>query len=163
MPQLSLSLDRAAADGLCAFISDEPELAFILPDGPSKWRAVNRVQSLADGTYVIWHEAGGSLVLTHDETGSEEVEVNNPWAGWTESSASPVREFPGISSVCPWLFRLTLRTQGVVPGRTGVSELYWLGNRYRPIGGGAPASTQRCWNRLRRWFDRQMRRQIRAG
>jgi hypothetical protein len=109
---------------------------------------------------LIWHECDKPFVRLGGIWHQRRIMVHNPWSGFR--SPSRLNGLPLVPHDCAWVFYLALRTQGIVPGRVGVTEISWIGNHYRPIGLGAAASTQRCWNRMRRWFDRRARERFRG-
>jgi hypothetical protein len=154
MPNLSLSLNAEGVAKLLKFLSDEPEIAFIVSVGPDKWRAVNRVTSLPDGKHAIWHDPGGPLPRFNSR-GQPVGVVGNPWRGWTAHR-------PGDQTVpffgdCHCVFHLELHAEGVVPGRPGNTSISWIGAHYWRLGKRPLPTTTRCWKRMKRWIEKELR------
>src|SRR5689334_7347129 len=63
------------------------ELAFIVADGPQKWRAVNSIPELQPGRVCLWHVPSGPLPLVHPPPSRETSEIADPWGGWQELRA----------------------------------------------------------------------------
>ena len=82
-PDIELLRDRLNAD---------PEMAFILPEGPGRWRAVWQLDE-AQGQTLLWHVPGGPLpLLAHGDEGDTLIE--DPFAGWTERRAGRDKTVP---------------------------------------------------------------------
>jgi hypothetical protein len=88
MRSLSMYLDREDVQVLVDWLSDEDEIAFVVPTGaPHSWRAVARVPGLADGEYALWHVPAGPVPLVQPLSAIGEPKaffIPDPWAGWTE-------------------------------------------------------------------------------
>lgn len=144
------------------------ELAFILPDGPNRWRAVKDHVPIDGSHLLLWHVPSGpfpSEWLEQPRPGSFPLvvpgpAVADPWAGWDEPPrtlpalggsviAQPVE--PLVSIEHPGMFRLRLNLTGREQNSTcGRSTLEWIGNHYASIGRAAPEVTVKFWARLRR-------------
>ena len=105
MPWLPLFLDENDAHRLFQWLNAHNDIAFIMPDGPKRWKAAPAVPPLANGKYTLWNRAGGSLIIT----GNEGVPrpVSNPAAGWAGREVSPWLTDPGLTQT-PLLFDLDL-------------------------------------------------------
>lgn len=167
MPWLPFFIDDWDKPLLLDWLGAEPEVAFLLPAGRGCWRAVKRVQTLADGDYALWHSAGGPLPLLQND--GRETPINDPWAGWREQRAGFDSAMPYFGAGHSLVFTLHLwgrhqpyslrettelavldsRWTGL-KDRLSVSSFEWIGNHYRK----APAPTQRWWNRLKSWLAR---------
>jgi hypothetical protein len=188
---VNILLDRLNAD---------PEVAFIVPDGPldpveaycnrlrasmggraeaafyghfdgivddgyrQRWKAVNVVEELKDGSHTLWHVPAGPLPLLTDEGRSGGIP--DPWAGWTEQRPGAelaIPDFEGHSAEIrldlwtrhrpysddekaslPLLHAYWDREEDLLVA----GGLYWSGGRH------PPPPTRRWWNRLKTWFRR---------
>lgn len=156
--------------------------AFVITDGalkeevehPRRWKAARTVDSLADGLQSLWHVPAGPLPLIEikrdpmpmvpligPNSPSLYPPIADPWSGWTGTNLFG----PGCH---PWI-RLELRTRHLPyteqeratlqelnafwlsqEDMLVVSDFQWTGSHFRP----APAQTQRWWNRMKGWIDR---------
>jgi hypothetical protein len=201
MPEISFFIDENDVRLLVERLNSEPEIAFIVPDGlPQKsqaqeshstgfhfqaeslapigrvecsrpWKAVRRVDTLADGRHGLWHIPAGPLpqIEVNGPAGSMPLldpdllrypPIADPWAGWIGTDQFGPGCLPWIRLELwtrhqPYterervtaheLISFWLETEDVLV----VSGLQWTGSYFRP----APAQTQRWWNRMRRWVD----------
>lgn len=132
----------------------------------SRWKAVRTVDALADGLHSLWHVPAGPLPLIKTDPGPLPLVVQyppipDPWAGWIGP--------PGFGPACHAWVRLELWTRHrpyTEQERASlhehicfwlndhemlvVSDLQWTGSHFRPT----PPQTQRWWNRMKRWLER---------
>lgn len=148
--------------------------AEVEPSG--QWRAVQTVDTLNDGLQSLWHVPAGPLPLIEPRRNRDPIPlipligpnspsiyppIPDPWSGWTG-----INQFgPGCG---PWI-RLELWTRHkpyteeeratlreLISFWTDkddmlvVSDFQWTGSHFRP----APPQTQRWWNRMKGWVDR---------
>lgn len=132
----------------------------------SRWKAVRTVEALTDGLNSLWHVPAGPLPLIKMDPGPRPLVVQfppipDPWTGWFGP--------PGFGSGCYAWIRLELHTRH--RPYTGqeraslqeqnffwlkdhdmlvVSDLQWTGGHFRQ----APPQTQRWWNRMKSWLER---------
>ena len=155
-------LNKADLDQLCAWLNEERDLAFIISDGPMRWRAVKAVSEASDGRFCLWHQQSGPLpMLRH---GAPDSIVVDPWAGWTEevTGADPTQPYFGAGD--PGIYWLNAQTASTWTAESiGLSSFEWIGNHYKIIGKEAPLATRQWWERLRRWVKKQAVRIPRAG
>jgi len=59
---IGLYVDESDIELLRERLNADPEIAFILPDGPGRWRAVWQVDD-AQGQTMLWHVPAGPLPL----------------------------------------------------------------------------------------------------
>jgi hypothetical protein len=158
---LGVYLEEADAVTLRDRLNEDPEIAFLVPEGPGHWRAVWRVGDLL-GKTLVWHVPGGPLPLLRPEGG--ESFIPDPFAGWHELT-------PGMDSSVPYLglgWPSTLLFEFYTRGWRGLprpeliplSGITWYGARpyCQP-----PASTRQWWTRFRRWLQRNAVRVTRSG
>jgi hypothetical protein len=167
MPWIPVFLDENDARELIRWLNDEPDIAFIINDGPNRWKAVHTVDRLPDGRYGLWQHTGESLPLLR-QSGLDEA-IENPWGGWQEDRTGTDPTVPYFGASHPSVFWLELRTRhrpySTVEREnlpmlclwwTGKKDILalsgfeWIGNRHRK----APQSTHRCWRRLKGWVGR---------
>lgn len=132
----------------------------------SPWKAVRTVDALTDGLNNLWHVPAGSLPLIEVDPGPQPLGVQfppipDPWAGWIGPRC--------FGSGCHAWIRLELwtRYQPYTEQERAslyeqnffwlkghemlvVSNLQWTGSYFRP----APPQTQRWWNRMKGWIER---------
>src|SRR5690349_18289182 len=73
-------------------LNEDPEIAFILREGPDRWRATRQVDDLC-GKMMLWHIPGGPLPLLHYQ--GDDSLIEDPFAGWRE-------ERPGLDNSVPY-------------------------------------------------------------
>ena len=151
---------------LCGILDADEEIAILRGDGPGRWIAQRQVPVLPDGKYALWHIPSGPLPLLHRKGGDGLIE--NPWAGWREEmpGAEPSTSYFGAGH--PRIFSLELYRTPLGKGGyydavgedekrwrvpaaqvIGMSCFGWIGNRYRDIGNGSEATTEKAWKSLR--------------
>jgi hypothetical protein len=100
---LSFFADEQDARILLERLNADPEIAFIVPDGPrmppppdqqmgitfcgsqdywQRWRAARPVDGLKDGKQILWDISAGPLLASRG-VGLEWWQIPDPWAGWT--------------------------------------------------------------------------------
>lgn len=142
----AVEADRPAIFGLV-----DDEIAFIIPDGPGRWRASRSIDQDNVQTVALWHIQSGALPLLGPTADSPDGEVPNPWAGWTECRAGAVRAQPYFGPGHPGIIWLTIAPVGKEPSSIcGRSGFEWIGNRYAVLGSPAVKATELWWKRLRR-------------
>jgi hypothetical protein len=117
-PDIELFRERLNAD---------LEIAFILPEGPGRWRAVWQVDE-AQGQTMLWHVPGGPLPLLVPS--AQDILIEDPFAGWQELEPGRDRTVPYFGPGWP----ATLLLKLFPPGWRGlprhyipVSGLGWYG------------------------------------
>jgi hypothetical protein len=168
MPFLSLFVDEQDAEILLRWLSEEKDIAFIVPTGPKQWKAVSCVSELKDGNYSLWHVPSGPLPLLGTDNPSEIIA--NPWSGWTELVTGREPSKPYFGPGHPAEIRLSLFTRhqpysqqerneltvlnGSLLGDKDLlmcSDFQWISNRYQV----ASQQTHQWWRRLKRWVARK--------
>jgi hypothetical protein len=148
-------------DRLAKHLFNESELAFIVPSGPRRWRAVHEAMQLHDGRHCLWHVASGPLPLVRQDP-QEPGLVTDPSSGWTEerSGADPTQPYFGAGH--PGIFWLNIRGE-VSDSGIGLSSFEWIGRRYAGLGSEPSEATERLWNRLKGWVRRNACQVPRGG
>jgi hypothetical protein len=145
MPSIQFYADETDFASIVEKLNDDPEIAFILPAGRNwigraKCIAQQRVDSLEDGSYLLWYVDGGAL-----------PSVTDPWKGWTQPAAASPPGVPFFGNI-PQIIELGVRRMSrEKPGGVGQSSFGWIGDRYRSTGSPAADATKKWW---RRWNDR---------
>lgn len=140
---------------------------------PRHWKAVQTVDALADGLHSLWHIPAGPLPLIDVKRDTAPIRlmspqnptrhpsIRDPWSGWVGTDQFG----PGCS---PWI-RLEVWTRHhpyTQHERTVLNQLnafwmnrydmfvvsgfQWTGSHFRP----APPQTQRWWNHMKSWVNR---------
>lgn len=141
-------------------LNEDPEIAFIVRDGPDRWRAVRQVDDLR-GKTILWHVPGGPLPLLHMQ-GAETL-IEDPFTGWREVRPGLDTSLPYFGSDCAVSFLLRVWVPGwqeLPAGLIDISSVSWPGLRATRA---PPEPTRRWWSQLRKWVGRQARRVTRHG
>ena len=149
-PDIELFRERLNAD---------PEIAFILPEGPGHWRAVWQIDD-AQGQTMLWHVPGGPLPLLLPS--GQNAVITNPFAGWQELEPGRDRTVPYFGTGWPSTLLLKLFPpgwRGLPRNYIPVSGLGWYGRMM----GASPLPTRRWWRRLGEWVRRRSVRVTRNG
>jgi hypothetical protein len=156
MPSISFVADEDDFRTVLAYLNENPEVAFIVADGPGRWRAVQAVEQLDIDRIALWHIPSGALPLLHASHDQPDEPIQDPWHGWDELRPGYDRSHPNFGPGHPGILWLIPNPQG--PGTAhgvGISQFQWIGNHYSVIGLGAAPATERFWKSLRRWIVRQ--------
>ncbi|QRK08117.1 hypothetical protein JQX13_50610 [Archangium violaceum] len=125
---IGLYVDEPDIELLREHLNDDPEIAFILPEGQGRWRAAWRIDD-AQGQTMLWHVPGGPLpLLGHGAEGDTFIE--DPFVGWTERRAGRDRTVPYFGPSCPSALLLSLFPpgwRGMPRDSIPVSGLGWYG------------------------------------
>lgn len=150
MPWLPLYADEDDFRDVLSWLNSDADIAFIVADGPQRWRAVARLEILTYGRYCLWHLPSGPLPLLGQGT-IEDSQVPDPWAGWQEVRTGAEPSDPYFGSGHPGIVWLNARpVSPYQPRAIGLSSFEWIGNLNRIIGMPAPECTTKWWQRLRR-------------
>ena len=157
MPSIPFYALDVDLDLVLTHLNADPEITFIVADGPRRWRAVERRDGIPAGHFLLWHRPGGSPPLVGP--GKDGV-IRDPMAGWEERAASAIPGVPFFGSV-PMIISWDVAREksGAVP----MSAFGWIGDRYRAIGQGASKETTRWWKALQRWVGQHTREFPRGG
>lgn len=156
---ISFVADEADFQTILAYLTDKPDVAFIVPAGPGRWRAAERLDRVDVDRIGLWHIPSGPLPLVAAKPGEPERLIDDPWRGWTEEAAGHDRTCPYFGPGHPGVLWLRYNPHG--PGTrhgVGISEFEWIGNYYSLIGHPAAPVTDQFWKELRRWVVRQTTR-----
>jgi hypothetical protein len=140
-------------------LNADSEIAFIVRDGPGRWKASWRVDDLR-GKTMLWHVPAGPLPLLHPE-GPDTV-IEDPFAGWNEERPGMDRSVPYFGYGWPACILLRLWIPGwqrLPPDFLHISSFTWHGR----AAGLSPPPTRRWWQRLRGWVGRHATRVTRCG
>jgi hypothetical protein len=154
MPWLPIYAAPDDLESIRAWLNKEPDIAFLVEDGPKRWKAVSAISSLWQPRVCLWHEPSGPLPLLGPGLDDSVSAVADPWAGWTERRAGADPTIPYFGAGHPGVIWLNVRPTGRSASSIGLSSFEWIGNRYRVIGRPAPELTSRWWQRLQRWIKK---------
>jgi len=132
-------------------LSQDHDIAFLVPDGLKRWRAVESFEPKDSIRVGLWHVPSGPLPLLPATHGEPIGHVLDPWAGWKEerTGADPTNPYFGAGH--PGVIWLNLRLEARDRDSCcGFSSFEWIGNRYKVIGNGSLESTETWWKLLRR-------------
>jgi hypothetical protein len=156
---ISFVADEDDFRSILGYLSDHPDVAFIVRAEPGRWRAVKRIDRIDVERIAIWHVASGPLPLVPAMYAEPARLIHDPWRGWTEQR-------PGFDASCPYFGPghpgiIWLRYNPHGPGTrhgVGISQFEWIGNYFSLIGNPASPATEQFWKDLRRWLVRQTMR-----
>jgi hypothetical protein len=168
MEWLPMYLDAADLAVLKSDLDEDQEIAWLVGQGTSRWKAVSRIHELSDGDRLLWHVPSGPLPLLPASIGGETEPILDPWAGWTERRPGANRSTPYFGPGHPGVIKLNIQlhprpNRVDPPGAIGMSGFQWIANYYRSSGKPAAATTQKWWSRLRASVKRQARLIPRGG
>ena len=153
---ISFVADEEDFRTILAYLSDHPDVAFIVRAGPGRWRAVGRLDRVDVDRIGLWHIPSGPLPLLAAKPVEPSRPIDDPWRGWTEQAPGFDRSSPYFGPGHPSVIWLLYNPHG--PGTrhgVGISEFEWLGNYYSVIDLPAAPATEQFWRDLRRWIVRQ--------
>jgi hypothetical protein len=166
MPWLPIYCNESDQQEILSYLNEHEEIAFIVSDGPGRWIATRRIESLEPETYCLWHIPSGPLPLLRglmDTPG----EIVNPFDGWTEIRPGADASLPYFGPANPgviWLNIHGMKTDKLSGAPlVGLSSFGWIGNHYRIIGIPAKIETETFWKMLRKWTRKQARLVPRGG
>jgi hypothetical protein len=151
MPWLPIYADEEDFRVIHDWLNQNDEIAFIVSDGPRRWRAVQTVAHLDSARICLWHVPSGPLPLSID-----------PWKGWTIRGWSGDYPCFGTDNVGLIWFNRRPKSHRQ-PDAIGLSSFEWPGNLYATAGRPAPETTKRFWASLRIWIKKNAVRIPRSG
>ncbi len=146
MAYIYFSIRIEHAPTLLDWLNRDDELAFVVSDGPDRWRAVHKLDMLLDGKLTLWHIPGGLLF----DGGREPIK--DPFSGWATQHPGVDASEPYFGPGHPAIIHLDLKILS-----RGGSKAGWIGNHYRVIGQGATSETERWWRRFRSFLKRNFK------
>jgi hypothetical protein len=161
MAWIPIYLEKKDIKILNEFLNLEKDIAFLVSTGKNEWIAKSEWDILNDiekdqflgekyvpktCQYSLWHIPSGKLPISENENQF----IENPWNGWTENSTSQ-RRTPYFGTSCTKIFRLTIQ---IDDKETPISGIEWIRNHYKIIGIEAEKSTDKFWNKLRRFIKK---------
>ena len=143
------------------FLNSEQDIAFLVSEGKNEWIAKSEWNILNDienekflgenyvpktCEYSLWFIPSGKLPIP----GKEDEFIQNPWNGWKENFKNQ-RRIPYFGAGCPKVFTLTIKIDN---NEIPMSGIEWIRNHYKIIGIEADKSTDKFWNKLRRFIKK---------
>jgi hypothetical protein len=138
-------ISRPDTSLLMELLLHDPDIAFLVPDGSKRWRAVKEMNAQGNERVGLWHVPSGPLPLLPPVHGDPIQQIHDPWFGWKEerTGADPNTPFFAAHTGVFWL---NLHVEGKDRGSCcGLSSFEWVGNRYKIIGKGSQPSTEDWW------------------
>jgi hypothetical protein len=105
---LPIFADEFDAPHLVDWLNGEEDIAFIVSDGPQRWKAVRKVSGIKNGRHALWHVPSGPLPRVKKYGDTEPIA--NPWRGWKERHPGRDSTTPWFGGVCTSVFNLELNT-----------------------------------------------------
>ena len=164
MPWLPIYANANDFPIILDWLNRSEDLAFIVSDGRSRWRAVESIDTLDNNRFCLWHVPSGPLPLLHAKPSREVGSIGDPWKGWQELRVGADASQPFFGAGHPGVIWLNHRpVSRRTPPAIGLSSYEWVGNRYRVIGNGADPSTEAFWRTMRRWTQKHAKKIPRKG
>ncbi|MGR3796292.1 hypothetical protein [Vannielia sp. SX4] len=155
MPWIPLYLTPADLPALLDLLGDD--IAFVVSNGPGKWRAVASHTPAPRSRTVLWHVPSGPLPLLGAITPgaippvAPDTLIEDPWSGWTENYPGAMPDEPYFGPAHFGIIILYLNLQPKDTGsRCGMSSFGWTGNRSGSTAIQPSRVTERRWAKLRR-------------
>jgi hypothetical protein len=136
-------------DWLRELLAVDGEIAFVVADGPRRWRATLTIDKLPPGRHCLWHVPSGPLPLLNRAADAPPAHVPDPWRGWAELRTGVDPTTPYFGPGHPGIVWLNARVESH-PNCVALSSFEWIGNWYSIIGSPAPKVTEKWWQSLRR-------------
>ena len=103
MPWLPIYANANDFPIILDWLNRSEDLAFIVSDGRSRWRAVESIDTLDNNRFCLWHVPSGPLPLLHAKPSREVGSISDPWKGWKELREGADASQPGrCSSSVVW-------------------------------------------------------------
>ena len=164
MPWLPIYADGSDFKVIHEWLNQNEELAFIVSDGPKRWKVTTTIPELTGTRVCLWHVPSGSLPLLGPTPRHQGGVIPSPWSGWQELRTSAEPEVPYFGAGHPGIIWLNVRVAAKwVKDGIGLSSFEWIGNHYSAIGHPAPEVTERLWQSLKRWTKKSAKRIPRSG
>jgi hypothetical protein len=129
MPHIGIYYLDSEIEILLHRLNEDEEIAWIVADGPGRWKAQKRIATLEAREYALWHIPGGPLPLEWEKSSLfVSTFVEAPWEGWTEkrrgNGSTPYfgAGHPGVFWIDDTLTRLALQPPR---GQAGESFMDW--------------------------------------
>lgn len=151
MPHIAVYYEDSEIELLLNRLNEDEEVAWIVSNGPRRWKAQKSIDWLQAKQYAIWHIPSGALPLDWEKSSLfVNTFVEDPREGWTEKrrgSDSSIPYFgaghPGVFWIDHTLTRLSLQ----LPDSVKQVNLSWIGSHYSIV----HPFTQKWWQRMQRW------------
>lgn len=146
MPNLSFYLDETDRIELFEWLNREPDIAWLVPDGPRRWVARAHIEEVPLAA-TLWHTRVNPIPLIKKDM--PDGFVADPWAGWVEHFTARDPTIPNLGPEFVGAFRLRTARR---PEANEIDSwsIGWIGDHYKIIGFPAHDETKRWWARLRR-------------
>lgn len=181
MPYLPMYISGSDIQLVLKHLEEDSEVAFIVSEGPRRFRAQRTAAPLTNNEYLLWHVPTGPLP---EFMGAKKPDrwIVDPFAGWEQTSALGPDGLPSVGAHQVTIMQLWVRPttnmtnvwhgelgpdQHFIPRPPdpngygppiGISSLCWTGNYWNILGAGALETTERWWQRFRRWTKKNARR-----
>ena len=131
------------------WLSDDPEIAFIVSAGPKRWVARPALDGVHFDRIALWHKPSGPLPLVPGRAWQRERWIEHPERGWKERKTGPDPTVPFFGVGCPGVIWFNAVLTGPNGEEIGMSSFEWSGNGSRSERSVPLPATERWWSRLR--------------
>ena len=101
MPWLPIYADSNDFRVIHDWLNASEELAFIVDDGPRRWRPVPSIPVLGSARVCLWHVPSGPRQLLHASPSRDVSRITDPWSGWVELCTGAIASTPYFGSGHP--------------------------------------------------------------
>ncbi len=163
MARIPLYATETDLADIVAWLSRDPEIAFIVSIGPKRWAARPTLDGVHFTRIALWHVLSGPLPLAPGRAWQRERWIEHPERGWKERRAGPDATVPYFGEPCGGVIWFDAVIGGPGGEEIGISSFEW--DRGCDAGEdpalGSPA--ERWWGRLEAYVGSIGVRVPRAG
>jgi hypothetical protein len=164
MPWIPMYLAADDVVGVLEMLNADEEVAFLVKDGPNRWKAILSVPTLPPGRIAIWHIPSGPPPLLAADKQQHDGQVQDAFSGWNELLIGADPTTPYFGAGHPGVIWLNLHVSPSERNSVGgMSSFEWIGNHYRIIGSPAAKTTELWWKSLRRRIQKVSNKVPRQG
>ena len=128
MPWIPMYLAADDVVGVLEMLNADEEVAFLVKDGPNRWKAILSVPTLPPGRIAIWHIPSGPLPLLAADKQQHDGQVQDAFSGWNELLIGADPTTPYFGAGHPGVIWLNLHVSPSERNSVGgMSSFEWIG------------------------------------
>jgi hypothetical protein len=144
MPWIPLYATERDLAEVVRWLSEDPEIAFIVSAGPKRWVACPSLDGVHFDRIALWHKPSGPLPLVPGRAWQRERWIEHPELGWRERSTAVDQTVPFFGAGHPGVIWFNAVTAGPEGEDIGMSSFEWMGTG----GSASHPATARWWDRF---------------
>lgn len=149
MPLIPLYATEGDLVDVVAWLSSDPDIAFIVSIGPKRWAARPSLDGVHFTRIALWHVPSGPLPLAPGRAWQGERWIEDPALGWKERRAGPDPTVPYFGVEYSGVIWFEAATGGPGGEEIGMSGFEWPRAIAPGVGESTDRDTERWWQRLR--------------